>query len=516
MMNVRPRNGRKTTSAFASSPLSPALSPEYRGAGAVFRRFLASHLLSGQTRCLPWRCLRRIGAWLLVLAMGNAVPAATFVVAPGGSDQNPGAKERPLATLPAAVDAARKAGAGPHRIAVTPGEHFLATTLELDARDNGLTIEAEPAGRATLYGGRLVTGWRRDGDHFWAADLPGVKEGTWDFRALVVNVEVGKGFGASAYYLDEGARDCIVEQNVAQGVPMPTHNHITRNTVVRNNVFIADKDMTVSFQRSVGCSFEGNTLYVPGKLIVRQPNAITAWKDNVVFAGGLGPNDAPQPFTISDAMPAEAAPGRKTSAAEAVRIATAPTVDGEIKTGEWPGKIQTLDREPSRFSVGGAPVLAKFAYDDQYLYVSANVAMFAPAKVTTGSAWGQDDGVEICLAGQSPDGQPVTFVIRGFAGSAVQSVTDAGASAERAARLGKEVRFAARLTKGAGTSLRGWCSEWAIPFSALGLKPAPGMKIAFNMSAFCSEFGEWHCWEGTLAESWRLEQAGTLQFAKTE
>jgi hypothetical protein len=46
-------------------------------------------------------------------------------------------------------------------------------------------------------------------------------------------------------------------------------------------------------------------------------------------------------------------------------------------------------------------VLAKFAYDDQCLYVSANVTMFAPAKVSTGSAWGQDDGVEICLGGQS-------------------------------------------------------------------------------------------------------------------
>jgi DeoR/GlpR family transcriptional regulator of sugar metabolism len=38
-----------------------------------------------------------------------------------------------------------------------------------------------------LYGGTLVSGWRPDGDRFWSADLPGVKEGTYDFRALVVN-----------------------------------------------------------------------------------------------------------------------------------------------------------------------------------------------------------------------------------------------------------------------------------------------------------------------------------------
>ena len=68
-----------------------------------------------------------------------------------------------------------------------PGDYYLAKPFELDSRDNGLTIEADTSGKVILYGGTLVTGWRRDGDKFWCADLPGVKEGTWDFRALVVN-----------------------------------------------------------------------------------------------------------------------------------------------------------------------------------------------------------------------------------------------------------------------------------------------------------------------------------------
>ncbi|MBI5395436.1 MAG: right-handed parallel beta-helix repeat-containing protein, partial [Verrucomicrobia bacterium] len=113
--------------------------------------------------------------------------AADFYIAPKGDDANAGTKDKPLATLEAARDAARKAGAGPHRIVVMARDYFLAKTLELDARDNGLTVEAEPAGKATLYGGKLVTGWRRDGEKFWCADLPGVKDGSWDFRALVVN-----------------------------------------------------------------------------------------------------------------------------------------------------------------------------------------------------------------------------------------------------------------------------------------------------------------------------------------
>ena len=39
-----------------------------------------------------------------------------------------------------------------------PGEYFLARTFELDARDNGLTIEAGEGGPATFYGGAPVTG----------------------------------------------------------------------------------------------------------------------------------------------------------------------------------------------------------------------------------------------------------------------------------------------------------------------------------------------------------------------
>jgi len=112
--------------------------------------------------------------------------AATLHVAPAGSDADPGTESRPMATLEAARDAARKAGDGPHTIRVKPGDYFLAQPFELDARDNGLTIEAVTNG-VVLYGGKMVTGWQRDGGNFWIAELPGVKEGRWDFRALIVN-----------------------------------------------------------------------------------------------------------------------------------------------------------------------------------------------------------------------------------------------------------------------------------------------------------------------------------------
>ena len=322
-------------------------------------------------------------------------------------------------------------------------------------------------------------------------------------------VEFGKGFGASAYYLDEGARDCIVERNVAVGVPMPTHNHIARNIIIRNNVFIADGDMTLSFPRSADCTFEGNTIVASGNVKITQPNAIKVWKGNLIVRNGVGKDGAPQPFTIDDAMPPVPKPERRTSAVAVARAAQPPTLDGEIDTKEWSGALLGLDRDPSRWNASGAPVFARLSYDDRFLYVAIMTPMFELDKLRKGMAWGQDDGAEISIAGKTPDGKPATFVVRGFAGGSVQSVTDAGAPATAAERLGKEVRFAAKIY---GKDRGGWRGEWAIPLDALGLKPEPGIKVSFNLGVFRSEDGVSRCWEGTLAENWRLDQAGMLQF----
>lgn len=776
------------------------------------------------------------------IGVHSAALGSTFVVAPGGNDKNTGTAERPLATLEAARDAARKAHEGPHQIVAMPGEYYLAATLELDARDSGLTIEGDKGGAVTLYGGRPIKGWHRDGDKFWCIDLPEVKEGKWDFRALVVNgrmaerarlpqtgtfvhgsvfdvrwlstvaggwerkptheelttmryraedvpktlegrnaevrlyhmwdeslvgvesndperhmlrfstpahsppgafgvkkyvlfniregmtqpgqwyldraegkvvywplpgedmarakviaptlervvriagtakqkvekitlrgisiqatnvplkpagfggggfegalsitsarscvlenveisnvsglglrgeglsdsrivacrihhtgacgvklsasgtsisrshihhvgvsysgaaaailggervvvsrneihdapysgiiaggkehlfeenlvyrvmrelhdgaafyggmerstlrgnvvrdvVEVGAGYGASAYYLDEGSRDCVVERNVAVGVPMPTHNHITRNTILRDNVFIADKDMTVSFARSSNCTFERNTLYAPGKITIGHPNGIKVWKDNVIFRNGSGKNDLPQAFTIDGAMPPVPMPGRKSWGVAAARVNAPLRVKGEAVWEEWPGKLYALDRDRSRQQACGAPVFAKVAYDDRFLYVEAIASMFEPAEVSTGSNWGKDDGVEILIEGKAADGRPTAVSIRGYAGGTVQSMTIAGDAKEVAARLEKEVKFAAKVTKGPSGKPKGWRGRWAIPLATIGLTPKAGMKVAFNVACYTSEFGEWHCWEGT--EAGRLEEAGTLQF----
>jgi hypothetical protein len=128
-----------------------------------------------------------------IVGAGESTGTITFFVAPDGHDgwsgrPNTGCTDGPFATLGAACRAARKSGIKRARtIVVQAGEYFLDEPVVLAAEDRGLTIEAAPGAAVRLYGGRKVSGWEKDGDTFYAAELPGVKEGRWDFRALIVN-----------------------------------------------------------------------------------------------------------------------------------------------------------------------------------------------------------------------------------------------------------------------------------------------------------------------------------------
>lgn len=149
---------------------------------------------------LPTMRLSLIAA--LVFCAGSpspiqGAPVATFYVATNGNDTWSGTVSQPdtqkadgpFATLVRARDAARAAKVSQPRIVVRGGDYFLAATLELTAADSGLTIEAASREQPVLYAGRRITGWHKDGEKCWAADLPEVAAGKWDFRMLVVDGE---------------------------------------------------------------------------------------------------------------------------------------------------------------------------------------------------------------------------------------------------------------------------------------------------------------------------------------
>jgi hypothetical protein len=98
--------------------------------------------------------------------------------------------------------------------------------------------------------------------------------------------EVG-GYGSSAYYLDEQAEDCLVEGNLSLRVPRPSHNHMAKNDIIRNNVFVCEENAVLTFPKCDGFTFERNVIVAPGKVTFSNPTAITQGSDNLIRTGAI-------------------------------------------------------------------------------------------------------------------------------------------------------------------------------------------------------------------------------------
>ena len=92
------------------------------------------------------------------------------------------------------------------------------------------------------------------------------------------------GYGASAYYLDEQAEQCLVEGNLSLRVGRPSHNHMASNNTIRNNVFIVGGDATLTFPRSSDYGFCQNVVCATGKIAFTNPDAIVAMDRNIVHS----------------------------------------------------------------------------------------------------------------------------------------------------------------------------------------------------------------------------------------
>lgn len=93
-----------------------------------------------------------------------------------------------------------------------------------------------------------------------------VYRGNW-----VSDIEDTGGYGASAYYLDEGATDCLVEGNLSEGVLRPSQNHMASNCTIKGNLFLIPGNGRLEFARCSGFKLEGNLIEAKGSLTFRFP-----------------------------------------------------------------------------------------------------------------------------------------------------------------------------------------------------------------------------------------------------
>jgi hypothetical protein len=99
-----------------------------------------------------------------------------------------------------------------------------------------------------------------------------------------VTYDIPSASAAHAYYLDEQAEDCVVDGNLAVNCCWPSHNHMARRNAIRDNVFVHEGDMELTFMRCEDFTFERNVLYAGGRIVLKQFDAIASMPDNVLFS----------------------------------------------------------------------------------------------------------------------------------------------------------------------------------------------------------------------------------------
>ncbi|MBI3920464.1 MAG: right-handed parallel beta-helix repeat-containing protein, partial [Armatimonadetes bacterium] len=136
-------------------------------------------------------------------------PDLVLYLSPSGNDDWSGRLEKPnktktdgpLASLAGARAAIRKLKASgglqrPVRVIVKDGTYSLAEPFVLEPQDSGteqcpITYAGETGRRPVLSGGRVLKGWRKQGNR-WVVDLPEVKSGEWNFSALWIKSSSSK------------------------------------------------------------------------------------------------------------------------------------------------------------------------------------------------------------------------------------------------------------------------------------------------------------------------------------
>ena len=183
------------------------------------------------------------------------------------------------------------------------------------------------------------------------------------------------GYGGCGFYCDEGSQNNLYENNITTDVGLPIHMHMGRGQIVRNNTFVTEGDIHLSFQNSRDCTFENNRVCYTGSYSVASPDAIGRWKDNVFF-GPWGSRVEPPP-----------------------EVPVQPVKSPEVKSSA-PGCRFSLDRDAEGRIYGSSPMNGDLWWDAAGLHIRIRIVHMMTDKVTIGKSWGDGDGVRFTVNGR--------------------------------------------------------------------------------------------------------------------
>jgi hypothetical protein len=145
-----------------------------------------------------------LGAAITLLGCCVAAHAETLYVAPDGNDAwsghlarpNAGRTDGPLASLQGARNTIRQHKAAAALVepvqGVAAGDYPLAEPLVFTPEDSGteqspIVYQAAPGAHPVFSGGRQIVGFEPANNGNWAARIPEVAAGNWNFEQLWVN-----------------------------------------------------------------------------------------------------------------------------------------------------------------------------------------------------------------------------------------------------------------------------------------------------------------------------------------
>jgi len=140
--------------------------------------------------------------------------------------------------------------------------------------------------------------------------------------------------------------------------------------------------------------------------------------------------------------------------------------------------------------------------------VAFDNAVDADSPLRRGNEWGRDDAVEVALRNVAAGDDAPVLVLRGYPSGHFESSDEAGAPADAVKRAAEGVQYAARVV-----NTGRWTAEWRIPFVSLGVDPRRDRRLACNLTVRKSAGPLWVLWQGTGAQSWRLDRAGIIELA---
>ncbi|MCA1759017.1 MAG: hypothetical protein LC658_04530, partial [Bacteroidales bacterium] len=139
----------------------------------------------------------RFFSLMLAVIFSLNLSARDFFVAPNGSDQNPGTKMQPLASLNGARDLIRKLRSSGQlnsevNVIVANGTYYiteplLLTTLDSGTEDFPVTYRAEEGASPVFNGGIPIKNWEKVSDKIWKANVDEVTRYGFYFEQLYID-----------------------------------------------------------------------------------------------------------------------------------------------------------------------------------------------------------------------------------------------------------------------------------------------------------------------------------------